>query len=205
MNSKHWFLHLFSRFLCLFLAMAGRLEVRGAHNLPSTDGFVAAGNHRSTADGFFAFRSLTKYGRGRPVVFMATRGVFRIPVVGWIIRKMGFIPIFRGDSRTATSGQVALEGAMQRVGNGFIVSMYPRGGISSPAKTFTMKGGVFRLYEAGITVVPMVSAGAERVIPPGCWFPRFWRKVVIEFLPPVPPGHQKHRMLADLDAALYGA
>ncbi|HKX73679.1 MAG TPA: lysophospholipid acyltransferase family protein [Candidatus Saccharimonadales bacterium] len=194
----------FSRFICLLLRLMGRLEVRGVQNIPH-GGFVAAGNHRSTADGIVAFRALIRHGNGQPVVFMATRGVFRIPVVGKVMLRMGFIPVHRGDTRTATTGQVALEGAQAAVKDGCIMGMYPRGGISTAENVRRMKGGVFRLYEAGATVVPMVSTGAERLIPPGCWFPRFWRTVTIEFMPPVSPGLDKATMLATLDHTLYGA
>lgn len=195
----------FSRFICLLVGWMIRIEARGLYNLPDEGGFVAAGNHLSTADGPVAWLSLLKHGRSRPVVFMATRGVFRIPVLGPILLWMGFVRVHRGDSRTAATGQVALEGAMAAVKEGRILGMYPRGGISTPDNPRRMKSGVARMYEAGLTVVPMVATGADRLIPPGCWFPRFWRKVAVEFHPALPPGLTREEVLTRLDLTLYGA
>jgi 1-acyl-sn-glycerol-3-phosphate acyltransferase len=194
-----------SRLVCLLFGWMVRVTLHDAHNLPA-GGAVVVSNHRSVADGPLLWLAITR--QRRQVVFMATRGVFRIPLLGPLLLWMGFIPVHRGDTRTANTGQIALDGAAAAVKDGRLLGMYPRGGISTAAKPRRMKRGVARLYAMGFPIVPVVSRGAERLLPPQGWtkwFPRPWRKIHLHIHPPLPSGLTPQEVLDQLDHTLYGS
>lgn len=180
----------------LFLRMITRIEIRGLEHLPPS-GAVLANNHRSLADGPLLWVAVN-----RPMVFMATRGVFRIPLLGPILRWMGFIPVNRSSNRSIHSAQSALDGAATAVNAGWLVGIYPEGGIVTPTKRHTLKKGVTRLAKAGCTVVPVVTVGAERMWPMSGrvrWLPRLWRKVVITIHPPLQADMPDQELLETLE------
>ncbi len=75
-----------------------------------------------------------------------------------------------------------------RVGGSAI--LFPEGGRTHNGDRFVysvsgkrlreLKDGVGRLIcRTGCIVVPVWVDDAEKVLPPGCWFPRFWRVMTI--------------------------
>ena len=58
---------------------------RGAEHLPSSGGFVACSNHMSYVDPITFAHFL--YDNGCPPFFLGKEEVFRVPFVGWILRK----------------------------------------------------------------------------------------------------------------------
>lgn len=156
------------------------IDVIGAHNIPA-GGAVIANNHRSFADA-----PLLWVATDRQMVFMATRGVFRIPVVGSTLRRMGFISVDRSNSRNAITRQSALDKTIDAVASGLLVGMYPEGGIVDPGSA--LKKGVATLAKRGCPVVPAVTTGATKVLPMTGWrkwLPMPWCKVTITFYPPL--------------------
>lgn len=96
--------------------------------------------------------------------FMATGGVFRIPVLGWMFRRCGHI---RVDRRTARVAQ-ALPDAQAALAAGSVVLLYPEGRIGLDPWMWPERGktGVARLaVSTGVTVVPVAQWGAHEVLP----------------------------------------
>ncbi len=67
-----------------------KINVEGIENIPLKDGCIIASNHRSNLDPFVLNTVST-----RPIFFMAKEELFKIPVLGWIIKKAGAIPVKR--------------------------------------------------------------------------------------------------------------
>lgn len=94
---------------------------------------------------------------------------------------------------------------------GKILILFPEGGrtdsaASSDEVLISERGHRLRKLKPGVgrlaastdaVIVPMWVHGAERVLPRGCWFPRFWRRVTI-----VIGGHIKPRRVRQTPGSL---
>jgi 1-acyl-sn-glycerol-3-phosphate acyltransferase len=123
---------------------------------------ILAANHVSPFDPVVlaaACREVGLYPR-----FMATGGVFRAPVIGWVMRHSGHI---RVDRRTARVAQ-ALPDAAAALAAGSAVLVYPEGRIGLDPWMWPERGktGAARMaFLSGATVVPVAQWGAHEVLP----------------------------------------
>jgi 1-acyl-sn-glycerol-3-phosphate acyltransferase len=144
-------------FATLFRLMGYRFDVRGGEHIPSSGGGVVAGNHIGFLD--FTFIGYAARARGRRIRFMAKRTVFELPVVGWLMRSMGHIPVDRKD------GWHAARLGLDQVGAGELVGVFPEATIS---RSWLLKP--FRRGAAGIALhhrvplVPVVVWGGHRIL-----------------------------------------
>lgn len=101
--------------------------------------------------------------RVRPLRALAKESLFRLPVVGNVLSKMGHIPVHRG---TAQGGE-SLATALEAIQEGRLVALYPEGTI--PANHVRLgkgKTGAARLALAtGAPVIPVGQWGAQHVMP----------------------------------------
>jgi len=96
--------------------------------------------------------------------FLATGGVFRAPVAGWVMRKSGHLRVDRG---TAQAAQALPEAAAALKANS-IVLVYPEGRIGLDPWMWPERGktGVARMAAlSGAPVLPVAQWGAHRVLP----------------------------------------
>ena len=63
----------------------------GKENIPQTDSFILVSNHGSLLD-----PPLLGHALGRNISFMAKAELFKIPVLGFIIKACGAYPVKRG-------------------------------------------------------------------------------------------------------------
>lgn len=145
------------------LTVATRRDWRGAENLPKTGGFVVAPNHVSHVDPLVVAHFL--YDHGRPPRFLAKSSLFSIPVVGWIVRSAGQIPVFR-ESNNATA---AFAGAVAAIEAGECVAVYPEGTLTRDPALWPMvaKTGAARIaLTTGCPVIPVAQWGPEQILAP---------------------------------------
>ena len=98
---------------------------------------------------------------GRRPRFLAKEDLFRIPVVGTVLRGAGQIPVARG-----TRDGSSLDRAAAAIGAGEVVVIYPEGTVTKREDGLPMEGktGVARLaLRTGAPVVPMASWGSQAV------------------------------------------
>jgi UMF1 family MFS transporter len=148
---------------------------RRSHGLPVTGPVLVVGNHLSVADGFVLVDTVAR--EGRRVRMMGTAGLFRAPVVGPVLRRLGFIPVFRRSPDPAA----ALEPAAAALARGECVGLYPEGRITTAADHRPGRGktGVVRLaLDSGAPVVPVVQWGTQHVVSEGS-VPRRLRQVAL--------------------------
>jgi len=145
------------------LMLATRRDWRGAENLPATGGFVVTPNHVSHVDPIVVSHFL--HDNGRPPRFLAKSGLFTLPVVGWVVRSAGQIPVFR-ESRNATA---AFAGAVAAIEAGECVAIYPEGTLTRDPSLWPMvaKTGAARVaLTTGCPVIPIAQWGAQRILAP---------------------------------------
>jgi 1-acyl-sn-glycerol-3-phosphate acyltransferase len=152
------------------LTVVSRLQIakqrgrrRVATALPD-GGIIVISNHTSYADGLLL--ALVCRRLGRSLRMLATSGVFRAPVLGWLVRRLGFIPVERGTIRAAES----LTPALEALAAGEAVGIFPEGGLTRDPDKWPgrAKTGAVRLaLRSGAPIVPIAMVGAHRVLDRG--------------------------------------
>jgi 1-acyl-sn-glycerol-3-phosphate acyltransferase len=135
---------------------------RGMQNLPSGPTIVVA-NHISHADPLVLAHYV--YDAGRWPRFLAKDSIFRVPVIGPIVRAAKQIPVVRGSMDAVR----ALDDAVDNVKAGGCVIVYPEGTTSKEPDLWPMRGktGAARLWLAtGAPVVPIVMWGPQQLFDP---------------------------------------
>jgi 1-acyl-sn-glycerol-3-phosphate acyltransferase len=135
---------------------------RGMQNMPSGPTIVVA-NHISHADPLVLAHYV--YDTGRWPRFLAKESIFRVPVIGPIVRSAKQIPVVRG----SVDAVRALDDAVNNVKAGGCVIVYPEGTTSKEPDLWPMRGktGAARLWLAtGAPVVPIVMWGPQQLFDP---------------------------------------
>lgn len=151
----------------------------GEENLPAEGPAVVAANHPSYLDPVLL--SLQVH---RPIHFMAWDALFRVPLLGALMRAFGAFPV---DVRRG-KGREAYEKAKALVLEGRVVGIFPEGkrshaGWMEPA----LREGAARLsFETGAPLVPVTIAGAYRAWPYFKKLPSPAR-IRVRFHPPILP------------------
>jgi 1-acyl-sn-glycerol-3-phosphate acyltransferase len=160
------------------------VEASGQQNIPAKQGVILASNHLSYMD--ILALSLVVHRAGRYPVFLAKSSLFELPVFGTAMRKLGQLPVFRGQVDAA----LVLRDA-ERVGKeGECVIFYPESTVTRDPDLWPMvaKTGVARLaLSAGIPVIPVADWGTQSVLPYGSFRPRVLPRKTVKVLigPPV--------------------
>ncbi|GGL19763.1 lysophospholipid acyltransferase family protein [Nocardia jinanensis] len=135
-----------------------RVTVIGRELVPRTGPVIVAGNHISMLDAVFLWGALR-----RRAVAIAMAELWAWPVVGWLVRRLGQIPVVRRDS---ASGQSALAAGEQILRHGGVLIIYPEGRLVAPGEREPYKPGVAKLALAtGVPVVPVGTTGTDEVMP----------------------------------------
>ncbi len=135
----------------------------GAENLPRDRGFVAVSNHISHVDPFVFAHFLND--EGIVPHFLGKVEVFRIPLVGAILRGADQIPVYRETGQASD----AYRAAVAAVEDGKCVAIYPEGTVTREPNLWPMRGktGAARIaLETGCPVVPVAQWGAQEILGP---------------------------------------
>lgn len=108
--------------------------------------------------------------------------LFRIPIVGWLMRMAKDIPLDRKDRRSAVA---AMERCAQRLEQHASVMIFPEGTRSRTGELLPFKNGAFRLaIEHGVPILPLAVHGAATALRTNSW--RFGRSTAeVRVLEPV--------------------
>lgn len=149
--------------LCLpLLTLMARYPVIDGEKLPKTGAFILAPNHYSEIDPVIMGRFMWKL--GRVPRFLAKASVFKVPVVGALLKASGQIPVERdGRGRSAD----ALKAAQQLVGRELAIIIYPEGSLTRDPDLWPMRGksGAVRMaLQAGIPIIPAAHWGTQHIM-----------------------------------------
>ncbi|MCU1635653.1 MAG: acyl-phosphate glycerol 3-phosphate acyltransferase [Cryobacterium sp.] len=142
--------------------LAAKYEVEGRDNFPRSGAFVLAPNHYTEIDP--VVMGVVSWKLGRAPRFLAKGSLFTIPVLGWVLRKSGQIPVERGGS---LRGAGPVEAAQRLVEKGQEVVVYPEGSLTRDPDLWPMRGksGAVRIaLEHGIPVIPAAHWGAQELM-----------------------------------------
>ena len=150
-----------ARLLRPLLYAIQRRDWRGQEHLPTDSGFIAAGNHITNLDPVTFAHYL--YDSGFAPKIMAKSSLFKVPVVGWVLRVTGQIPVFRGTSDAGRS----LQAAEVALAEGECVAVFPEGTLTRDPDLWPMlaKTGVARLaLDTRAPVIPIAQWGAQDLL-----------------------------------------
>jgi 1-acyl-sn-glycerol-3-phosphate acyltransferase len=145
------------------LSLLAKITTIDAHKLPRTGAFVLAPNHYSELDPLIVAMSV--YRTGRLPRFMTKASLFKIPVLGWILRRTGMIPVARTSSASAAKQTMLQSRELVKNGRGVIV--YPEGTLTRDPELWPMRGksGAVRLALSGdIPLIPMAQWGTQEIM-----------------------------------------
>ena len=143
------------------LVCATRRDWRGAEHLPKGRGFIAAGNHMTMVDPLTFAHFL--YSNGVAPRMLGKSSLFKAPVLGWVLRITGQIPVHRYTAEASASLQAAID-AIER---GECIAVFPEGTLTREPDLWPMTGktGVARLaLSTRAPVIPIAQWGPQRLL-----------------------------------------
>jgi 1-acyl-sn-glycerol-3-phosphate acyltransferase len=166
-----------------------RGRTAGNANVPMEGALVVVANHGSHLD-----PPLLGHALGRPVAFMAKAELFKVPLLGPIIRACGAYPVARG-----ASDREAIRTATDRLEEGWATGVFIDGTRQSDGRVNHPQAGAALLAaRAGVPLLPVAIINSHRALGPGGTGIRLV-PVHIRIGTPIPPPASRRR--ADLDAA----
>lgn len=136
-----------------------KVRVTGREVSDPQQPYVVVSNHQSFADIPFISRLPWE------MKWMAKAELFRIPVVGWMMRMAGDIPIRRG---SLSSSRRALERAGWYLERNCPVIIFPEGTRSRDGELLRFTRGAFKLaVDTDVPLLPMVVHGTRETLPRG--------------------------------------
>tara|TARA_B000000460_G_scaffold244026_1_gene213648 strand:+ start:391 stop:1110 length:720 start_codon:yes stop_codon:yes gene_type:complete len=167
--------------LLLRLLCGITIEIRGRQHIPE-GACIVVSKHQSTLETLLFFDLLT-----RPVYSMKAE-LARIPLLGYMIRRSGAIPIKRGGGASSLRDLIKRAGEALEEGKQLII--FPEGTRAPPRTRGKYNPGAAAIYSrCDVPAIPVAlntgSFWGRRTLrkPPG--------RVIIEFLPAIEPGLER--------------
>ena len=156
--------------LPLFGAMV-KLRIREGSELPREGPFILAPNHYSEIDPIVM--GVVVWKLRRTPRFLAKASLFRVPVLSWLLRFTGQIPVER-EAGAKLGEPLHAAASLAKRGQGVIV--YPEGTLTNDTEFWPMEGktGAIRMaLEQGIPLYPAAHWGTHN------WMRYYQRKIKV--------------------------
>jgi len=125
-----------------------RIKPIGLENIPENKSFIICSNHIAAKDVIMIGAAFP-----RQIRFIGKKELFSIPILGWLIKKLGAIKLDRGGSDVA-----AIKASVNLAKAGQNVAIFPQGhrypGVD-PSTTPTKNGAALIAYKSGSDVLPV--------------------------------------------------
>ena len=131
------------------------LDIQGKENLPDEPVLICA-NHSSWWDPVLLVCALAC---DFPLRIMAKEQLFKIPIIGGFIRRMGAFPVDRGNSDIG-----AIKNSIKSLREGFSLLIFPEGTRVKKGQNVRPKGGVTMIaIRAGAKLLPVFIGTTKRL------------------------------------------
>ena len=151
------------------LTLLARPRWQGTEHFPASGSVIACGNHLSAFDPFGYGHLLQASGIAPR--FLAKESLFRLPVLGALLRGARQIPVRRGTTRSGD----ALTDARAALARGELLMIFPEGTYTRDRELWPMRArlGAARLaLETGAPLLPIATWGGRALWPVGSPLPR---------------------------------
>ncbi|CQR56898.1 lysophospholipid acyltransferase family protein [Paenibacillus riograndensis] len=127
------------------------LKIIGKENVPEEGGVLLCANHISLLDPMTIGIKLR-----RQVKYMAKAELFKVPVLGWLIDKLGAFPVKRGGV-----SKESIKTALNTLRSGHVMGIFPEGTRSADSGA-AKKGAASFALRSGAAVVPAAIVGSYK-------------------------------------------
>lgn len=134
--------------LAPFIKFFQRTRVSGLENIPKDGPVMLCSNHIAIRDPIL-IAAVCK----RQITFIGKKELFKVPVLGWLIRKLGAVPIDRSGADVG-----AIKTSVNVLKRGGALAIFPQGHRYpnvNPATTPTKNGAALMVYRSKCDVVPV--------------------------------------------------
>ena len=141
------------------------VSVAGLEHVPRDTPVIFAPNHQNAlVDPLFLLAFAP-----RRVAFLAKEPLFRIPVLGWLVRAAGAIPVYRRqDNADMTRNREMFSRVQALLARGGAIALFPEGLSHSDAHLHPFKTGAARIALGATAVAP--PERPVRIIPAGLYY-----------------------------------
>ena len=180
----------------VLLFIAGvKLHIEGLEKIDPNGSYVFVSNHVSYMDTPVVLGHIPVQFR-----FLAKKGLFSVPFLGYHLKRAGHIPVPRENPRAAMK---AMSDAAKIIRErGVSVLIFPEGGRSLTGLKPFKEGAAYIAIKAGVPVVPLSLTGTLEVLPMGSLNVRPGR-VELRVGDPVPTAHLTLHDRAELNEELH--
>lgn len=138
-----------------------RIQISGLENLNANQVYVIVSNHQSLADipAIAHLKVDTKW--------LAKAELFQLPVVGWMLRMAGDVPIERSNCRNSAKALLQCTRYLRRHCS---VVFFPEGTRSPDGQVLPFNEGPFQLaIREQVQILPLVVEGSGIALPRSSW------------------------------------
>jgi 1-acyl-sn-glycerol-3-phosphate acyltransferase len=164
------------------LSQCVRVQVLNRHCVPARGPFLLACTHLSHLEPFVVSSVLNRH-----IDWMARVEFFRNPLAAKLLRMVDSFPVNRQGVPVS-----AIRSALQRLGRGRIVGMFPEGGVATGTRA-VIRGGAIKqgvcliANRARVPIIPAVVIGTEKLNCVQPWLPMRRGRLWLSFGKPVMP------------------
>lgn len=159
-----------------------RIHISGSEHVDSSQVYVVVSNHQSLADiPLIAHLKLD-------MKWLAKAELFRVPLVGWMLRMAGDVPIDRSDRRQGAKAWLQCARYLRQHCS---VMFFPEGTRSPDSRVLAFNEGPFRLaIREQVPILPLVVSGSGAALPRNSWIFGGTHDIYLHILEPVPVGRR---------------
>jgi 1-acyl-sn-glycerol-3-phosphate acyltransferase len=143
------------RFIAWLLVKAVyRLRTEGIEHIPQEGAAVLVANHVSLIDAVIIMGASP-----RPIRFVMDHRIFKTPLLGFIFRHCGAIPIASAKEDPAVM-EAAFAEVARALADGDLIGLFPEGSVTRDGELQPFRPGITRILESSpVPVVPMALSG----------------------------------------------
>ncbi len=145
-----------------------RIEIGAAENLPQTGGLIFVSNHpNALVDPALLFIALP-----RRIAFLAKSTLFKIPVLGLLIRAVGALPLYRQQDAGAdvSKNQKTFAVVRELLVKGGAIAIFPEGISHNKPQLQPLKTGAARIALGTVSVGENPSSLELQIVPVGLFY-----------------------------------
>src|SRR5687767_7914422 len=120
-----------------------RIETVNSESVPAGTGVIFVMNHpNGLIDPALVFVALP-----RRISFLAKSTLFRMPVIGWVVRAVGALPVYRhiDAGEDVSQNQKTFDACRELLARGGSIALFPEGLSHSSTKLLPLKSGAARI------------------------------------------------------------
>jgi len=143
--------------MCPLVYFLFRLKVEGRENFPTSGKTIVYANHISAIDPVVIACVLP-----RKISFMAKIEIFKNPILAWIFRKAGVIPVKRGKADIS-----AIKSSLQVLNKGGVFAIFPEGTRSKDGQLQEFSHGIASIaHRSKAKIIPVAIASKYNYFKP---------------------------------------